>query len=178
MPLRWDQDPAKTDFPTPGTPPPLGGGALAHAVLWPHRSLPRKGMAGVIGFAFVMILIPTLPLLGTPVLWGLLPFTLGAVCLLWFFLERSYASGALREDLTLWPDKIEIVRTNPRGPEQRWAANPFWVRLSLIETGGPVENYVTLNGNGREVELGAFLSPHERAALHNDLQRLLARLSR
>ena len=176
MPLVWDKTPP--DEPENRTGPTPETEALAHAVLWPHRSLPRKGMAGAIGFAFVMILIPTLPLLGSPVLWGLLPFTLGAVWLLWFALERSYASGALREDLTLWSDRIEIVRTNPKGPEQRWSANPFWVRLSLIETGGPVDNYVTLNGAGREVELGAFLTPEERATLHGDLNRLLGRLSR
>jgi len=178
MPLKWDSDPKGAPVQAGAFSHGPGAPALAHAVLWPHRSLPRKGMAGVIGFAFVMILIPMLPLLGSPILWGLLPFTLGAVWLLWFFLERSYASGALREDLTLWTDRIEIVRTNPRGPEQRWSANPFWVRVSMIETGGPVDNYVTLNGAGREVELGAFLSPEERETLHRDLEVLLHRLSR
>ncbi|NCO22067.1 MAG: DUF2244 domain-containing protein [Rhodobacterales bacterium] len=176
MPLTWECDPQGA---------PVDAGAflhgpdaptLAHAVLWPHRSLPRKGMAGVIGFAFVMILIPVIPLLGSPVLWGLLPFTMGAVWLLWFFLERSYATGALREDLMLWSDRIEIVRTNAHGPVQHWAANPFWVRVSLTAKGGPVDNYVTLSGAGRVVELGAFLSPDERKTLHADLHRLLNRL--
>ncbi len=177
MPLTWSVDPAGGAARAGAHLHDEGDPSLAHAVLWPHRSLPRKGMAMAIGFAFVMILIPTLPLLGTPVLWGLLPFELGAVWLLWFALERSYASGRLREDLTLWRDRIEIVRVNPRGPPQSWAANPFWVRLSLAETGGPVVNYVTLSGAGREVELGAFLTPEERRGLHRDLQGLLHRLA-
>ncbi|WP_276308504.1 DUF2244 domain-containing protein [Oceaniglobus ichthyenteri] len=145
--------------------------------MWPHRSLPRKGMAIAIGFAFVMIMVPVIPLLGSPILWGLLPFTMGAVWLLWYFLERSYTSAQLREDLTLWTDRIEIVRSNPKGAEQRWSANPFWVRVKLIETGGPVEKYITLSGSGREVELGAFLAPEERQVLYGDLNRLLGRLS-
>ena len=176
MPLRWDQDPSKTDLSALDSAD--NDRVLARAVLWPHRSLPRKGMATAIGFAFVAIMIPVLPLLGSPVVWGLLPFTLGAVWLLWFFLERSYVSGHMREDLTLWPDRIEIVRTNPKGPEQRWTANPFWVRVSLLASGGPVDNYITLSGNGREVELGAFLTPEERQSLHADLQTLLNCIAR
>ena len=41
---------------------------------------------------------------------------------------------------------------------------------SLHETGGPVPNYVTLSGNGREVEIGAFLSEDERVELFSELQ--------
>lgn len=178
MPLKWDSEPRGAVVPADAFRFSAGDRALAHAVLWPYRSLPRKGMVWAIGFAFVMIMIPALPLLGTPALWGLLPFTLGAVWLLWFFLERSYASAAVREDLSLWSDRIEILHQDPDGTRKSWEANPFWVRLSLKETGGPVEKYLTLAGAGREIELGAFLSPDERAALYDDLERLLHRLSR
>lgn len=178
MPLKWQGAGTGAIVPVGAFSHASGAPALAHATLWPHRSLPRRGMAGVIGFAFVMILIPVIPLLGSPALWGLLPFTMGAIWMLWHALERSYASGALREDLTLWSDRIEIVRTSPEGVEQRWEANPFWVQVRLHATGGPVENYLTLTGAGREVELGAFLSPEEREDLYNDLERLLHRLSR
>ena len=37
-------------------------------------------------------------------------------------------------------------------------------------------NYLTLSGNDREVELGAFLSEEERIALKADLTARLARL--
>ncbi|MEM9269814.1 MAG: DUF2244 domain-containing protein [Pseudomonadota bacterium] len=36
-----------------------------------------------------------------------------------------------------------------------------------------LESYLTLKGNGREIELGAFLSPEERVDLHNSLQEAL-----
>lgn len=178
MPLTWDSDPKEAPVDTGAFLHGPDAPALAHAVLWPYRSMPRRGMARVIGFAFVMILIPVIPLLGSPVVWGLLPFTMGAVWLLWFFLERNYASARLREDLTLWSDRIEIVRQNPSGAHQTWQANPFWVRLNLKDKGGPVEQYLTLSGAGREVELGAFLTPEERVALHRDLDRLLHQLAR
>ena len=46
--------------------------------------------------------------------------------------------------------------------------------MILDETGGRVRNSLTLKGEGREVELGAFLSEAERVALHRELQRVFA----
>jgi len=54
-----------------------------------------------------------------------------------------------------------------------WEANPYWVRVALHAKGGPVPNYLTLSGGGREVELGAFLSPPERVELKSLLEREL-----
>lgn len=144
--------------------------------LWPHRSLPTRGFVAVIAGAAAVLALPLLPALGTPVLWGLLPFLLGTLALLWLAIRRNDADASLREELSLAPDRIELVRHNPRGPEQRWQANPYWVRLRLRPEGGPVPNYITLKGDGREVELGAFLSPEERAELHRRLAEALARL--
>ena len=138
-------------------------------VLWPHRSLPRRGFAAFILMTYAMFLLPLMAFLGTSALWGMLPFAIGTLALLWFFLERSYGDGRLREILTLWDDRVELVRLNPRGPKQDWHANPHWVRVSIQPDGGPVENYVTLRGNHRTVEIGAFLSPDERAELYHDL---------
>ena len=58
---------------------------------------------------------------------------------------------------------------------RRWHANPFWVRLRLLDD-ARVEKYLTLQGNGREIELGAFLSPGERETLYDALRAALARL--
>lgn len=143
--------------------------------VWPHRSLPPQGFAVFIGVTFVLLLVPLMPLLGTPALWGLLPFLMGALALTWWMIQRNYADGALVEELTLSPDRVALVRREPRGGEKRWEANTYWVTVHLHETGGPVENYVTLKGGGREVELGAFLSPEERMSLHETVMAALVR---
>ena len=177
MPLTWDRERMEAPAGDAGAfTHATGGLPLARATLWPHRSLPPEGFALVIGGTFVLLLVPLVPLLGTPVLWGLLPFLMGALWLLWHFLRRSYRDGHLTEVLTLWSDRIEIRRSNPRGPDQEWHANPYWVKLALKETGGPVTNYLTLSGGGREVELGAFLSPEEREGLHGTLSDMLRAL--
>ncbi|MGR3502786.1 DUF2244 domain-containing protein [Pseudaestuariivita sp.] len=160
MPYQW------TDPTTPDAPWQL--------TLWPHRSLPRAGFAAVILGCFTAITLPLYGLLGTAVLWGMLPFVLIAVAALWWGLQASYKSGEIEERLTLAADATHLTRRNPNGDTQEWACNTYWARATLHTAGGPVPNYVTLSGNGREVEIGAFLSEDERKALYDDLERRLS----
>ncbi len=145
----------------------------AEVHLWPYRSLRRRGMAWFLGATAALIALPLVVVVGSPILWGLLPFFVIAVGGVWIALNRSYRDAEIVEELRLWPDRVTLDRHNPRGPRQSWEANPFWVSLTLHATGGPVENYLTLRGNGREVELGAFLTEDERRALHGDLTERL-----
>ncbi|WP_324753047.1 DUF2244 domain-containing protein [Roseovarius sp. Pro17] len=141
--------------------------------MWPHRSLPRRGFAGFMLVTCIMISLPLFPLLGTVVLWGLLPFLAGAVVLLWWALERSYAAGRLHEALVIDAEEVALTRTNPRGDVQKWDCNAYWTQAQIYPSGGPVPYYITLRGSGREVELGAFLSEDERKALFDELRRAL-----
>jgi uncharacterized membrane protein len=47
------------------------------------------------------------------------------------------------------------------------------VRVILHARGGPVPQYLTLQGGDREVELGAFLTPPERVGLKDTLERAI-----
>ncbi|ESW60516.1 MAG: hypothetical protein Q27BPR15_11500 [Rhodobacter sp. CACIA14H1] len=143
--------------------------------LWPYRSLPRRGFVLFIGATCLLILVPMLSILGSPVLWGILPFFVLAVWGVWAALSRSYRDAEIVEDLTLTRERMTLMRHGPRGRRQGWEANPYWVTVTLHPTGGPVPNYLTLRGEGREVELGAFLSEGERVALRDELAERLAR---
>jgi uncharacterized membrane protein len=177
MPVDWLQNRLEAPGTTPGAFCRADGQAPALALrLTPNRSLSAEGFVLFIALTCGLISIPLISVLGTPVLWGVLPFFVLAVGGLWLAIARSNADGRLTEELTLWSDHIRLVRLNPRGHRQEWEANPHWVRLTLHAQGGPVENYLTLRGGGREVELGAFLSPHEREALCATLRGALARL--
>jgi uncharacterized membrane protein len=144
--------------------------------LWPHRSLTPGGFAAFFGITFLLLMVPVLLNLGSPVLWMLLPFVLGALALTWALVRRNGRDrGAILEVLTVTSDAAELVRTDPGGGRRNWKANPYWVRVQLWPTGGPVENYLTLKGGDREVEIGAFLSPDERIALKPELEDALRR---
>lgn len=146
--------------------------------LRPHRSLSPAGGAWCLGIAAAGLAMPLLPLFGTSAAWGLLPFLLAPLVGLDWAIRRNQADGRLCEELRLWPDLITVVHREARGDGvQRWHANPFWVEARLHH-GAALEKYLTLRGNGREIELGAFLSPGERENLYHDLTSALARLRR
>lgn len=141
--------------------------------LWPHRSLTQAGFVAFIAITALLILVPVTALLGTPLLWLLLPFPALVLAAMWLAIRRNQRDTEIIEDLHLTPDRVTLRRTGPGGKRQEWEANPHWVRLTLHPSAGPVPHYLTLRGNGREVELGAFLSEEERIALHGDLTRRL-----
>ncbi len=144
--------------------------------LWPHRSLTQRGFVWFVGGTAALIGVPLVGVLGTPVVWGLLPFLLGTIWAIWFALRKNGRDRDIVEDLTLSPARITLSRHGPKGLRQDWEANPYWLRVTLHPSGGPVPNYLTLKAEAREVELGAFLSEDERIALKDDLQARLATL--
>jgi uncharacterized membrane protein len=141
--------------------------------LWPYRSLRRRGMVVFVALTAALLALPLLVLIGSPVLWGLLPFVLGALAAIWLALQRSYKDAEIIEILRLSASEMQLTRHGPRGRRQEWQANPHWVQVQIHATGGPVPHYLTLRGAGREVELGAFLTEGERLTLERDLRRAL-----
>jgi len=154
MPYEWSKD---------------SRGQRTHLKLWPHRSLPRRGFAAFILGTFTLITFPLYPLLGTFVLWGLLPFLLLAVGGIWWALERSYRDADMTEELVIGPDEVNLTRINPGGKTQEWDCNSYWAKVDMHPTGGPVAHYLTMHGKGRKVEIGSFLSEDERKVLYGEL---------
>ena len=140
---------------------------------WPHNALPARGFVMAIVIAASSLSIPLLAVLGSPILWGLLPFAGLAVWGLWYGLQRNWRDRQIVEEMEITRSGVHLRRINPRGPAQEWQADPYWLALHLHPRGGPVEHYLTLTGGGREVELGAFLTPEERMDLHDRLSQAL-----
>lgn len=157
--------------------PKTDGAPLAELHLWPYRSLLRRHFVAFMAITATLVAVPLLAVIGSPVLWGVLPFFVLVLGALWLAIERSYRDGEILEELKVWPDRMTLSRRDRRGNHQDWEANPYWVSVQLHEKGGPVEHYVTLKGGGREVEIGAFLSEDERKALFDELDRALRRLT-
>jgi uncharacterized membrane protein len=143
--------------------------------LWPHQSLPARGFAAFILTTFSMILIPTLTLIGTALLWGMLPFVLMAVGGIYLALQHNHRSRLIEEVLTIDATNAHLTHRTARGDVKEWECNRYWTKVTKYEADGPVPHYVTLRGEGREVEIGAFLSEEERIALYEDLNRSLQR---
>lgn len=141
--------------------------------LWPHNSLPPRMAMGVVLSVFLFGLIPLLAVLGSALLWGLLPFLLIVVLGLWLAFEMNYRARSVSEVLTLSATQARLVHHNPRRGDLEWSCNRYWARPEIHPSGGPVPHYVTLIGDGREVEIGAFLSEEERITLFDELKQIL-----
>ena len=163
MPVETLLSTADTDAPAP----------RLHLRLTPHKSLTPEGFVWFIGLTSALIAVPLFSILGTAVFWALLPFICAAVIGIWFALKRSWRAMDTYEELMLWDDLMRVEHVDPKGQRQEWEANPYWVRPVLHAKGGPVPNYLTLQGGEREVELGAFLTPVERVGLQETLEREL-----
>ena len=137
--------------------------------LWPHQSLPAHGFAATILGIFTLSTIPLYGLIGTVLLWGILPFMLMALGAMWYALRRNERDLQIMEVLTLTPTDLHLLRQTQKGDAQEWHCNPYWTQVNIHQKGGPVPHYVTLSGAGREVEIGAFLSEDERKSLYAEL---------
>ena len=143
-------------------------------LLYPHRSMSATGFVWVIGILAAGLAVPLLGVLGTQVLWGVLPFLILTVAGTWYFLMRNYRDGHIVEELSLWPDHMSLVRVEPRGQRRDWQANPYWVRVDARDE--PMKHYLTLKGGPRDVEVGSFLSADERVTLQRELEDALRSL--
>src|SRR5690554_2729433 len=120
MPYQWTE-----------TAPDVSGAVSHRLLLWPYRSLPRRGFVWFIGVTTVLLGLPMVALLGSSALWGLLPFEVLAVVGIWLALQHSYRSGETREELRLSASRLYLRRTDPGQPPREWETNTYWVRAML-----------------------------------------------
>lgn len=142
--------------------------------LWPHQSLTSEGFSWFIGATAFMLALPLIAVLGSPVAWVLLVFFVAALLGVFRAVMANRDHLSMHEVLTLSDERLHLSHIPFKGAPLEWEANPYWVNVRL-HTKGKVDNYLTLKGGDREVELGAFLSPEERKELYD---ALLTRLKR
>lgn len=150
---------------------------IYQVTLWPHQSLTRPGLYWMLGITAFMLSLPLMGLSGTPVFWVLLPFLIAAFLGLCWAIRCNGRNLSLSEDLWVWRDEMRVERREPDGRLLRWQAEPRKVRVR-VHSDARVEDYLTLSGGGREIELGSFLAPEERMALSEELEAALTRARR
>ena len=150
---------------------------LVQMIIRPTNALPVQGFVWLISIVSIAFLIPIFAFLGNALLWGLLIPIIATIAALWFAIKRNYRDRSVHEILRIWPDLIAVERVNPNAPNQYWNANPYWVSTHIKDT-KTTESYLTLKGGGREIELGAFLSPEERVELRHNIDFELRHIGR
>ncbi len=134
--------------------------AIFNAILTPHRSL------SPLGFLLLMVFISVISfsvglyflLLGA---WPIMGFFGLDVLLIYLAFRVNYRAGREYETVELSPQLLKLTRVDPRGREETFDFNPYWVRVGLtVEHDG--RNIMWLASHGRELVFGRFLSDDER----------------
>ncbi len=145
--------------------------------LWPNQSLTGQGLIWFLGISAGFLILPLIGIAGTAVFWGLIPFLALAFGGMWLAIRRNRANLRITEELKIWRDEVRVERREPGGQILRWQAEPLRVRIKLHKD-QRIEDYLTLSGSGREIELGAFLAPEERVELAEEIEAALTRAIR
>lgn len=120
-----------------------------------------RGLRWVIALAAVMASIPGLTFyaMGAWPIVGLLGLD---VLVLWWALSASLKSGDAYEEITLWPDALDIRRVSAKGRETSVSFNPFYVRLAVVRDSDNRVTALRLVTRGGETEIGRFLTPSDK----------------
>jgi uncharacterized membrane protein len=155
-----------------GIPEAPGERPIFEALLYPHRSLGRKGYAILIGgtAAIVSLYGIVFLVLGA---WPIFGFLGGEWLLFWFLFTRHHRGDDRRERIRLYADHLLLERSDRRGASAE-RLQPYWLNVVLERAEAP-DSALYLRSHGRSIEVGAFLSPQERRDLAAELRAVLAR---
>jgi len=147
------------------------------ATITPHRSLNRVGFwiliggYGVISFVAGMFFF----WMGAWPVFGF--FGLDVLLLYWAF-RLNYRYAAAFEEIKVTPAALTVRKVNHRGIAREWTLNPLWVRLEkAVHEEFGIER-LFLVWRGRELTIGGFLSPSEKASFAKALGDALGEAKR
>ena len=152
-----------------------GNSSILWMKLMPNRSLNHQGTLIVFFILAIGLIFPIIPFLGSQVGITLTLFSGLTFYLFLIFLGKSFQSGQLYEEIKISSRKIEVTHKEKNKKKLTWEGDPYWTKVVMEDTPHKVENYLTIRERGRHIELGAFLSPDERADLRNEIQKALAK---
>ncbi|TDQ82100.1 putative membrane protein [Dongia mobilis] len=150
-----------------------GEAPVFEAILYPHRSLGRRGYTILIaGTAIIMGLYGlTFLLLGA---WPIFGFIGAEWLLFWYLFSRHLRGDRRAERLRLYADRLVIDKLDAKGRHTTLALQPYWLRV-ILKRAGEADSSLYLGSHGRAVEIGAFLSGPERCGFAEELEAVLAR---
>lgn len=136
---------------------------LFAATLTPHRSLSRRGFRIALALFAVLASIPGIIFFSFGA-WPIVGFLGLDIVLIWWALRTSMAGSKRYEEVTLWPDQLELKQVSARGSEQLLRFSPFVVKLVIDRDFNERTTALHLRTNDRDIEIGAFLNPDDKAS--------------
>jgi uncharacterized membrane protein len=156
--------------------PPEAAELLFEAVIVPHRSLSRRGVAILAGSVFALSALLALRFwfIGA---WPVAGFSVIEVGLFVFLLRLNVKHARQSELLLLSENGLRIVRTDWRGQRQERTLPSAWLRLRLEDRPGRVSRLVVA-ARPLEEEIAATLGEEQKRELAAALEAALNRMQR
>ena len=145
---------------------------LFNALLYPHRSLGRRGFALLIFLVGMVLFFVSLYFfyLGA---WPIIGFAGLDLLALWWAFRVNYRQARAYEQIIITRESVQIIKTDQKGNSLSHSFNPYWARLvtKRIEDEGMTE--LALTSHGKRVDIGPFLHAPDRESLAAALSRAL-----
>ena len=152
---------------------------LERLIIWPHRSLSRKGFV-----ILISILAGLLSTIGVGFFlagaWPVIGFLGLELLVVWAAFNLNYRSAKVRETIETNTEILKIEHTDERGKSAITEFPVGWLRVHLSPSAIPnvsarYRQRVILSSHGRKVEVGAFLHPAEKAKLSREVEGMVSR---
>jgi uncharacterized membrane protein len=162
---------------TSGNPEAQSDAAVFDAVLYPHRSLGRRGFRILLVTVALLSTLMSVPfyLMGA---WPVMGFFGLDIALLYVMFQLNYRDGRLEERVTLTLATLHVSRMERRGRRREWTFNPRWVRLARQDHEEFGLLRLALVQRGDEVEIARCLGAEEKADFASAFTRALASVRR
>lgn len=146
---------------------------IFEALLTPYRSLGRRGFnTMMIGLGAISVVVG-LGFLANGA-WPVVGFFGLDVLILWLAFRASYRSARMREEVSVSRTQLTIRKVSPDGRTVETRYNPFWTRFLVRRHEEIGVTGMSVTGNGRQTEIGAFLNPDDRESFATAFSRALA----
>ena len=137
--------------------------AQFHAVLFPHRSLSRRGFF-IMMAVVVVIMVAAAGRAFSIGAWPVSLFALADIALIWGAFKLSYRAGNQFEEVSVDPDEVHVRKVTPARRVSEHRFQTLWARLSVTRHEDEGVTRVELGSHGKWIVLGAFLNPQDRAS--------------
>jgi len=143
------------------------------ALLYPHRSLGRKGYAILLAGTAAIVFLYGIVFLVIGA-WPIFGFLGGEWLLFWVLFRKHHRGDDRAERIRLYADALVVERFDRRGQTVTERLQPYWLNV-ILERAEEPDNALYLRSHGRSIEVGGFLAPQERRDLAAELRAVLDR---
>ncbi|WP_404400894.1 DUF2244 domain-containing protein [Pelagibacterium halotolerans] len=150
---------------------------LYAALLTPHRAMDKRAIRWVIALAACLASIPGITFYAMGA-WPVVGFLGLDVLALYWAMSASLRDADAYEEVTLWPDALDVRHVTKKGKETFRSFNPFFVQLSVDRDGEDRVTALRLVTRGRHTEIGKFLTPDDKAIFAESFGAALSRAKR